>query len=81
MLRSQPSAHLDRVGALSAAVRASHLEATKLLLKVKADPNERDDKGVSPLHLAAFDGNLELCKQLILARAEIDACHSKGKRR
>ena len=46
LLRSHPSAHLDEVLALSAAVKAGQLEATKLLLKVKADPNERDEKGV-----------------------------------
>ena len=50
----------------------------KILLKARADPNERDDKGVSALHLAAFDGNLDLCKTLTLARADVDACDRHG---
>ncbi|CAK9059571.1 unnamed protein product [Durusdinium trenchii] len=85
LLRSDPSAHafyqdpsMPGGSALSAAVRGQKIEAVKILLKAKADPTDRDDKGVSALHLASFDGNLELAKVLILARAKVDACDRHG---
>lgn len=85
LLRHDPGAFHEYVdakspgaSALSAAVRGNKLDAVKILLKVRADPNERDDKGVTALHLAAFDGHLDVCKVLTLARADVDACDRHG---
>lgn len=85
LLRIDPGAFHEFVdpqsptsSALSTAVRGNKMDAVKILLKARADPNERDDKGVSALHLAAFDGNLDLCKTLTLARADVDACDRHG---
>jgi len=85
LLRHDPGAFHEYVdnkspgaSALSAAVRGNKLDAVKILLKVRADPNERDEKGVTALHLAAFDGHLDVCKVLTLARADVDACDRHG---
>jgi ankyrin repeat protein len=37
----------------------------KLLLEHEASPNLTDDKGCSPLHLAAWTGNVHIVKLLI----------------
>eukprot|EP00913_Durusdinium_trenchii_P031723 g29708.t2 len=85
LLRVEPLGFQDYVdpgsangSALSAAVRSGKVEVVKVLLKAKADCNDRDDKGVSPLHLAAFDGHSELCQRLLVARADLDACDRHG---
>jgi len=63
---------------LFAAVRASRTDVTRLLLRARANANERDDKGVAALHLAVFEGGLEMVQMLLMARAEIDACDRHG---
>merc|ERR1740120_316770 len=50
----------------------------RLLLRARANPNERDAKGVSMLHLAAFDGSPELCWLLVLAHADVNGCDRHG---
>jgi Ankyrin repeats (many copies) len=37
---------------------------------VPADPNARDDEGATPLHLAAWDGDLERIRELLAAGAD-----------
>jgi len=59
---------------LATAVRAGRPDLARALLRARADPNIRDGKGVSPLHLAAFDGSAELCRVLLVARADVDVC-------
>jgi len=78
VLHTYVDADSPNSSALSAAVRKGRLDLTKVLLKARANPNERDDKGVTALHLATFDGHLDLCKVLLLSRANVDACDRHG---
>ncbi|CAK0860916.1 unnamed protein product, partial [Prorocentrum cordatum] len=48
------------------------------MLRARANPSVGDDKEVTPLHLATFDGNLEMCKVLLVARASVDSCDRHG---
>jgi len=50
-----------------------------LLLQARASPDEHDEKGVSALHLAAFDGHAEICKVLLECRANTNYadCHGQ----
>ncbi|CAK0856571.1 unnamed protein product [Prorocentrum cordatum] len=57
---------------LGAAVRSGRSDVARMLLKAHADPNEKDPKGVSALHLAAFDGSVDLCKVILFAHAHVD---------
>jgi len=63
---------------LSAVVKAGRSDLARVLLRARADPNQRDSKGVGALHLATFDGNYELCRVLLVARADVDACDRHG---
>eukprot|EP00418_Pyrodinium_bahamense_P083815 CAMPEP_0179054482 /NCGR_PEP_ID=MMETSP0796-20121207/22809_1 /TAXON_ID=73915 /ORGANISM="Pyrodinium bahamense, Strain pbaha01" /LENGTH=804 /DNA_ID=CAMNT_0020751107 /DNA_START=116 /DNA_END=2530 /DNA_ORIENTATION=+ len=63
---------------LSAVVRAGRADLARLLLRARANVNERDAKGVSALHVATYDGNSELCRVLLVARADVDACDRHG---
>lgn len=63
---------------LYASVKASRVDLARLLLRARASANEKDAKGVSALHLATFDGNTEICRALLVARADVDACDRHG---
>jgi len=63
---------------LSAIVKAGRTDLARLFLRSRANPNDRDPKGVAPLHLATFDGNLELLRILITSRADVDASDRHG---
>jgi len=63
---------------LSHVVKAGRTDLTRMLLRAKASPNLRDNKGVCPLHLASFDGNLEVCRVLMVGRADVDPCDRHG---
>eukprot|EP00434_Breviolum_minutum_P040048 symbB.v1.2.035580.t1/scaffold4828.1/size34219/4 len=73
------NASKDSVSILSQAIQAQHAELVKLLLKKRASPELSDSKGVTPLHLATFDGSLEIMKYLISSRAnfEVQDCHGQ----
>jgi len=64
---------------LQTAIQARSPELVALLLRARADPNERGKKGVSLLHMAAFDGQTETCRSLLHARAEPNSqdCHGQ----
>lgn len=47
-------------------VEAANKETTELLLRSKADPNLAGVRGISPLMNAAFRGDLEQCKLLLV---------------
>ena len=55
--------------------RAAYLEIVKLLVvEFKADVNDRDDYGTTPLHLAASNGHLEVVKLLVVEfKADVHA--------
>jgi len=63
---------------LAAAVKAGRCDLARMLLRARANPNERDQKGVSPLHISTFEGNIDLCRVLLMARADVDACDRHG---
>ena len=63
---------------LSAVVRVGRSDLARLLLRARASVNERDAKGVSALHVATFDGNTDLCKVLLTAKSDVDACDRYG---
>ncbi|OLP85284.1 Ankyrin-1 [Symbiodinium microadriaticum] len=58
----------DSMPALNMAVQAQHEQLVKLLLRNQARVDASDRKGVTPLHLATFDGSLDTMKTLISAR-------------
>lgn len=63
---------------LGLVVKAGRPDLAGALLRAKSNPNDRDKKGVTSLHLAVFDGNADLCRVLLGARAEVDACDRHG---
>lgn len=60
------------------AVQVQHADLTRLLLTARANPNEKDTKGVGVLHIAAFDGQPELCKLLLDSKAEANMVDQHG---
>ncbi|CAL1128076.1 unnamed protein product [Cladocopium goreaui] len=73
------NASRDSVPLLSQAVQAQHADLVKLLLKKRASPELSDNKGVTPLHLATFDGSQDIMKCLTSCRANLEArdCHGQ----
>jgi len=63
---------------LSAAVQAGHAELTKVLLTARASVNWCDSRGVTALHLAVFDGQVDLCGILLQAQADPDSRDQHG---
>ena len=49
-----------QLAALHAAVYGGHIEAVKLLLDHKADPDAADNQGMTPLHIAAIGNRLDV---------------------
>jgi ankyrin repeat protein len=49
----------------------------KLLLDANAPVDERDEKGLTALHYAAFVGNAKIVKALLQAKATVDVEHEK----
>ena len=58
---------------LIAALAREHFDTADLLRHNGADPDVRNEDGISPLHPAAFYGNLEVIQKLIEYGADIDA--------
>lgn len=58
---------------LAGAVASRNVDFVEILLEAKADVEDIDEKGVSPLHTAAFDGMDLICKALLGARANVNA--------
>eukprot|EP00930_Biecheleria_cincta_P083825 TRINITY_DN73334_c0_g1_i1.p1 TRINITY_DN73334_c0_g1~~TRINITY_DN73334_c0_g1_i1.p1 ORF type:complete len:658 (+),score=118.07 TRINITY_DN73334_c0_g1_i1:48-1976(+) len=65
-------------GVLGVVVKAGRPDVAQILLRARANVNERDPKGVSPLHISVFDGHAELCKVLLAARADVEASDRHG---
>ena len=49
--------------------RNGNIEFVKALIKFSTNPNQANQKGWTPLHEAAFQGHLEVCR-LILGKIE-----------
>lgn len=56
-----------------------HVDAVKVLLKHKADPEMRNGNGQSPIAGAAFKGDLAVVKALVEAGAEIEGSSFDGR--
>ncbi|CAJ1330654.1 unnamed protein product, partial [Effrenium voratum] len=65
-------------GPLIAVARLGRCDLVRLLLRGRANVNDADAKGVTALHIAVFEGNMELCKTLLLARADVEATDRHG---
>lgn len=63
---------------LRSAVEAHCIELVRMLLRAQADPNESDDRAVSVLHGAAFDGQWDICRELLDARAAANVADRHG---
>merc|ERR1712137_1301155 len=51
---------------------------TQSLLHARADPNVCDKEGVGLLHLAVFDGQVELCRELLKAKSDPNFADQHG---
>eukprot|EP00933_Yihiella_yeosuensis_P008309 TRINITY_DN113694_c0_g1_i1.p1 TRINITY_DN113694_c0_g1~~TRINITY_DN113694_c0_g1_i1.p1 ORF type:complete len:660 (-),score=159.18 TRINITY_DN113694_c0_g1_i1:169-2148(-) len=56
--------------ALRCGIQANNAQLVALLLSRKADVNQQDAKGVSPLHMAVFDGKSGIVRLLLDAEAD-----------
>lgn len=63
--------------ALFFASQNGYLEIAEELLRNKADPNWKADK-LTPLHLAAEFGNMDICRKLIEEDADVNASNADG---
>jgi hypothetical protein len=63
---------------LMRAVMAQRSDIVTSCLRVRADPNLPDAKGVSPLHMAVFDGTYETIQRLIDFKADVDKLDRVG---
>merc|ERR1712125_216188 len=59
----------DHTSPLFGAVKAHNKELVEVLLNARAAPDCVDKKGVSPLHLAVFDGENQIVSLLLGAGA------------
>ena len=70
---------------LKAAVRNGHKDVVRLLLRNGADPNIRNDTGLTPLHIACMTGATAIVEMLLHFGADTDAesedPHRKGRLR
>ncbi|KAK4448967.1 ankyrin repeat-containing domain protein [Podospora aff. communis PSN243] len=64
---------------LALAVTSGNLDQVKLLLDTGADPNVRAVGGITPLHYAAFNRDIDLVALLMKHGASIDAVTEKGR--
>jgi uncharacterized protein len=54
-------------------------EIVRLLLDAGADPNAKSHEGGTPLHSAAFTGDLAIAKLLLASGADLEATDGKGR--
>jgi len=66
---------------LEAAERGNSNKVRELLKRggLKANPNTRDELGNTPLHLAAYNGFLDVVRLLLERGADVDARDNKGR--
>ncbi|KAH0628019.1 hypothetical protein JD844_008668 [Phrynosoma platyrhinos] len=78
VLESKPDIWLKRT-ALHFAVAGNHLSAVDFLLHHKARVDIADKHGLTPIHLAAWSGNLDIMLILIKAGADQKAKNQEGR--
>ena len=77
--QAPPPVRRPELGAkLIAAVKAGKVEEARRLLEEGADPNARDERGFTPLHLACARGNQELVELLLERGADPNAVGGAG---
>ena len=64
---------------LITAARSNDVNLAKTLLDAKADVNQRDDKGYTPLILATYDGNFEVAQFLLQHGASTEIKDNSGR--
>ncbi|CAF3287761.1 unnamed protein product [Rotaria sp. Silwood2] len=60
------------------AITFEHLNAYRILLDLKANPNHKDNRGRTPSHCAALKGNIDCLKYLIECNADIWIKNKRG---
>lgn len=75
---ASPSAWRGPGTPLQTAVKAPSLPLVQSLLHAQASPNETDPKGVSVLHSAVFDGQVEICRALLNGKADANLADRHG---
>eukprot|EP00929_Paragymnodinium_shiwhaense_P002715 TRINITY_DN103000_c0_g1_i1.p1 TRINITY_DN103000_c0_g1~~TRINITY_DN103000_c0_g1_i1.p1 ORF type:complete len:1039 (+),score=288.00 TRINITY_DN103000_c0_g1_i1:258-3374(+) len=68
----------DGLTLLMRAVQARQPDVTRRLLQLGADPNLADDKGVTPMHMAAFDGDPAIIASLLAAGGKVNGRDRHG---
>jgi len=64
--------------AMRAAVDAGRIDLVRVLLKAGLSPDECDEKGATPLHMATFEGNAPLCIVLLEGKADTNSRDTRG---
>lgn len=78
-LASRDQAFTPLHSAVATDAGASDSEIVRLLLDAGADPNATSREGGTPLHTAAFTGELEIAEMLLAYGADPSACDAKGR--
>lgn len=68
----------DHISWFFIAVQHEYIETVKQLLEAKAEINQANNDGISPLIAAEHNGNIEIVKQLLEAKAEINQASNNG---
>lgn len=63
---------------LTRAIKLQKEAAVRSLIKLGADVNELDKRGVAPLSAAAYKGSLQILNMIISAGANINAQNHSG---
>lgn len=71
ILADKPTVHLNNYPTVFIACDKAHEAIAGILLKFGAAPNKACVQGVTPLHEAVRNKNLQLCKMLLQAKANI----------
>src|SRR5215469_7611193 len=69
---------IDGATALMSATRAGCETCVRLLLEHGADAKAKPEEGVTPLHYAAYGGNLNLVKLFLAAGAPMNVADGRG---
>lgn len=65
--------------ALNQCVLDGNLESVKIFLELGASVNKKDRYGWAPLHYAASEGYLDICRYLLRKGAEVRVTNKEGK--